>query len=166
MSEIRFEVEERVSAPIGQVFDRLMDLDGYPDWMPPGGSYRSTVKLSHGPVVIGTVYADKTVLGAAEGEVVESRRPTRVEFAQRVVWWGRRVMEGRIAYELRPVPGGTLVHQTAEARLYAPLRLLAPLIRRFGAFERRRVLTALKQSLESRTACPRPGADEAAGRAA
>jgi uncharacterized protein YndB with AHSA1/START domain len=167
MSGVRFEVEEHIEAPIGQVFDRLTDLDRYGDWMPAGGAYRGTVKLTAGPVGAGTTYVDRSRLGAAEGEVTEVRRPTRVVFRQRVLWWGRRVMDGRIVYELRPVPGGTLVHQIAEPRLYGVGRLLAPLVSRLGPGERARVLAGLKWSLERRApVCPWPDAGDAPRRAA
>lgn len=55
MKPIEFELERTIRAPIEQVFTRLVDIDGYNDWMAGSGTMlKQTRKTPSGPASVGT----------------------------------------------------------------------------------------------------------------
>jgi uncharacterized protein YndB with AHSA1/START domain len=147
---IRVEIHETVDRPIEEVFERLIDIDAYPDWMPGDGLLVTCRQTSEGPMGEGTEYVDTTRLGTVKGEVVEFERPTRVVFHYVAKVFGRTMMHGWPGYTLEPDgQGGTRVHHVAEGRLQGLFKLLHPLIQRCATAERRRTVDALKMSLEA-----------------
>ncbi|MFW5951028.1 MAG: SRPBCC family protein [Gemmatimonadota bacterium] len=147
---IRVEIEDTIARPIDQVFDRLVDIEGYNQWLPRRGLFVSCRQDTDGPVAVGTVYHDTTRFGTVRGEVRELDPPLRVTFRYTVRLLGRTVMEGWPAYTLAPAGShATRLRHVAEARLFGPARLLRPLIRRLARNERRRTVAALKTSLEA-----------------
>jgi len=146
---IQVEIEEKVDRPIDVVFDQLVDIDGYPAWMPDGGFFVDCRVSSEGPVEEGTRYIDRTRLGAVSGEVATLERPERVVFHYTARLFGMKAMEGWPGYTLEPDgDAGTRLLHEAEARLYGPFKLLAPLIQILAERERQRTVDALKASLE------------------
>lgn len=77
---IRVEIEETIERPIEEVFERLVDIPGYNEWMPDQGLMVSCSKDSDGPVGEGTRYSDVTRFGTVHGEVVAFERPSKVVF--------------------------------------------------------------------------------------
>ncbi|MFO7893948.1 MAG: SRPBCC family protein [Longimicrobiales bacterium] len=116
---IRVEIEETIDRPTEEVFERLIDMDRYAEWMPESWFYITSRKDTDGPVKVGTRYTDVTRLGAVRGEVAELERPRRVVF-----------------------------HYVAEGRLQGAFRALRPVIQWIANGERRRTVAALKASLE------------------
>src|SRR5690606_31555758 len=58
---IEFELERTIRAPIDQVFARLVDIDGYNEWMAGTGSMlRHTRQTSPGEPAGGTTFIDDT----------------------------------------------------------------------------------------------------------
>lgn len=146
---IRVEIHETIDRPMEEVFDRLVNIPGYDEWMPAGGLFVSCTQDGDGPVGAGTSYTDRTRLGTAKGEIAECERPKRVVFHYTARWFGRKVAEGWPGYELeRDGKGGTRIHHLATARLYGPLRLLRPLFQVLARRERRLTVDALKASFE------------------
>lgn len=146
---IRVDIRRTIDRPIEEVFDRLVDIARYPEWMPESGIFRSCTQDSPGPVDVGTRYTDYTPVGAIPGEVVELERPHRVVFHYVVRLLGATAMEGWPGYTLEPhEPARTIVHHRAEARLYGPFRMLRPLVQRLADGERGRTVDALKRSFE------------------
>ena len=146
---IRVEIEETIDRPIEDVFERLIDIDRYDEWMPESWFYITSRKESDGPVTVGTEYTDVTRLGNVRGEVAELERPRRVVFHYVARKLGRVMMHGWPGYTLEPDgDGGTLVHHVAEGRLRGAFKLLRPVIQRIANGERRRTVAALKASLE------------------
>lgn len=147
---IRVEIHETIARPIEDVFERLVDIPGYAEWMPDDGLFVTCSKDSDGPVGVGTTYTDETRLGTARGEIAEFERPNRVVFHYTARLLGMTALEGWPGYELeRDGEGGTRVHHLAEARAYGPFKLARPLLRRLARRERQRTVNALKESLES-----------------
>ena len=147
---IRVEIRETIHRPIEAVFERLIDIDRYPEWMADSWFYITSRKESPGPVRVGTEYTDVTRLGSVRGEVVELDRPRRVVFHYVVRTLGRDVMHGWPGYELEPMDDSrTRLHHRAEGRLHGPFRMLRPVIQRIADGERRRTVESLKASLES-----------------
>jgi uncharacterized protein YndB with AHSA1/START domain len=154
----RVEVVETIDRPIEDVFERLVDLSRYPEWMSKEGLFVSCAQESEGPIDVGTVYSDKTRLGTVKGEVSAFRRPDHVVFHYTARLLGRRVMEGWPGYSLqREGDRRTRVRHVAEGHLHGPFRLLQPLVRRLAYRERHRTVEALKRSLES--SAPRRASD-------
>lgn len=147
---IRVDIHETIQRPIDDVFEQLVDIPRYPEWMPGESLLVTCTKDTEGPVGVGTRYTDRTRVGTARGEVSELERPSRVVFHYTFRLWGMTLMEGWPGYTLeRAGEGATAVHHTGEARLYGPFKLLEPLIRRMADRERRLTVDALKESLES-----------------
>lgn len=147
---IHVAIEETIGRRIDEVFEQLVDIPRYPEWMPDTGLFVSCTKDSEGPVGAGTAYTDKTRLGTIHGDVSAFERPTKVVFHYTARLLGMTVMEGWPGYWLeREGAAATRVHHRAEGRLYGPFRLLRPLVQRMARRERQRTVDALKASLEA-----------------
>lgn len=144
---IRVEIDAVIERPIEQVFDRLVDIPGYNDWMPRSGLFVSCTTRAADPVREGTSYVDRTRLGPVHGEVVAFERPTRVVFHYTARMLGTTVMEGWPGYELEPAGDtSTRVRHVATGQPRSFFRLLRPLVQWLAENERRRTVDALKQS--------------------
>ena len=145
---IHVNLQDTIRRPVREVFDRIVDIDRYPEWRTGGGGIFVTCsQLSPGPVQRGTEYIDRTRLGAARGEVAEFRPPVEVVFHYVFRVLGRPAIEGWPGYTLEEVaPDVTRVHHRAEARVYGPAKLLEPLLQKLAERERRLTLQALKSS--------------------
>lgn len=147
---VRVETHEIIERPVEDVFEQLVDIPRYPEWMPDKGLFISCTKDSEGPVGTGTVYSDKTRFGVVRGKVSVFDRPRRVVFHYRAGLLGKTVMRGYPGYTLERVGDNrTRVHHIAEAHLHGLFKLIQPLIRIMARRERRRTVKALKESLES-----------------
>jgi uncharacterized protein YndB with AHSA1/START domain len=148
---IELELERTIGAPIDQVFARLVDIDGYNDWMAGTGSMlRRTRQTSPGEPTVGTTFVDETSQGSMPGEIAEMDAPHTVVFH----WWeksksGAPKFEGWPSYHLRPSGDGqTLVLHRATLVSYGVWRLGTPIWRRFAVKERTITVDALKASFE------------------
>ena len=147
---IKVELEKTVDEPIDEVFDRLVDISGYNEWMPDTGLFVSCTQDSPGSVAAGTRYTDVTRLGTVRGEVVEFERPHRVVFHYTWNILALRAMDGWPGYELKPEGRGrTRVRHVARGKLHGVFKLLGPLVQRIAESERRRTVRGLKKSFES-----------------
>jgi uncharacterized protein YndB with AHSA1/START domain len=146
---IRVEIDTVIAGPIEEVFDCLVNINGYAQWLPQSRVFRDTTKTSGGPVGVGTTFRDDTTVGAYQGEVTAFARPTQVDFRMRLRWFGIDVMESRPGYRLAPVNGDTRVRLVAEGELYGPFKLAEPFVDKIAWQERQRTLAALKRSLEA-----------------
>lgn len=147
---IRVDIEETIDRPIEEVFEKIVDISSYNEWMPRRGLFISCRKESDGPAGLGTVYSDRTWLGTISGSISEFDKPRKVTFHYTApfLWW--TMIEGWPGYTLeRKDDTSTTVHHHAEGRLYGPFKLLRPLMRRVAQGERRRTLDALKATLKS-----------------
>lgn len=152
MTTIEFELQRTIQAPIGEVFARLVDIEGYNTWMPKEGTMLKRTRLtSTGEPAVGTTFDDETTEGTIPGEIAELDAPHKVVFH----WWdksktGKLKSEGWPGYTLQ-VAGDdvTLVHHQAKLTMYGMTRLLAPIYRRYAVKERTVTIDALKASFES-----------------
>jgi uncharacterized protein YndB with AHSA1/START domain len=149
---IRTEIDEIIRKPIDQVFDRLVDIPSYPNWMPDDGLFIACRQESDGPVGRGTTYSDKTRLGTIRDEITIFDRPTRVVFHYTARPAGITMMEGWPGYTLEAEgPNTPRIHHLAKGRLYGAFKIIQPLIQIIARGERRRTVNALKESLESQS---------------
>jgi uncharacterized protein YndB with AHSA1/START domain len=151
MKPIEFELERTIQAPIDQVFARLVDIEGYNDWMTGTRSMLTrTRQTSPGEPAVGTTFVDETSRGPLPGEIAELDAPHTIVFH----WWeksksGRFAFEGWPSYDLQSSgDGGTLVRHRAKLVPYGVWRLATPILRRFAVKERTITVDALKASFE------------------
>lgn len=154
---IRVEIDETIHRPIEEVFERLVDIARYPEWMPKEALLVTCSKDSAGPVGVGTAYTDETRLGTVHGEVTAFNRPNKVVFHYTARLFGMTVMQGWPGYVLeRDGETRTTVRHVAEGHLNGPFKLLQPLVQAIARRERQRTVDALKASLESARASVSP----------
>jgi uncharacterized protein YndB with AHSA1/START domain len=154
MTTIEFELERTIQAPINEVFARLIDIDGYNDWMPKKGTMlKHTRQTSPGEPTVGTRYEEDTTQGMQPGEITEFEVPHKVVFH----WWdtsrtGKLKSEGWPGYTLQAVgDNATLVRHHPKLTMYGMTRLMKPIYRVFAIKERTVTINALKASFESGT---------------
>ncbi|MBS2032914.1 MAG: SRPBCC family protein [Deltaproteobacteria bacterium] len=146
---VRFETRTTIDRPIGDVFARLAELDGYGTWMHRTGLFRRTGKTSDGPPGPGTRYFDATRMGTFQGEIIEYQPSSRIGFRETLRWFGTDVMEARPAYRLEADGDRTIVHHVAEGKLFGVMRLMKPFAALLARSERSRTVESLRRSLES-----------------
>ena len=148
-SRVRFETRITIDRPIGDVFARLADLDGYGAWMRRTGMFRRSGKTSDGPVGRGTAYVDATRMGSFDGRITGYQPPSQIGFCETLRWFGVDLMEARPEYVLEADGDSTIVHHVAEGELFGPMRLMKPVAALLARSERTRTVKALRRSLES-----------------
>jgi uncharacterized protein YndB with AHSA1/START domain len=146
---VRYETRTTIDRPIGAVFARLADLDGYRTWMRRTGLFRRSGQTSDGPVGLGTAYFDATRMGTFRGEVTEFEPPARIGFRETLRWFGSALMEARPEFILEADRDTTIVHHVAEGELFGVMRLMKPVAALLAKSERARTVESLKRSLES-----------------
>ena len=148
-STIRFESRTVIRRPVGVVFERLADLEGYGRWMHRTGLFRRSGPTSDSPVREGTTYFDATRMGTFEGEVTEFVPPSRIAFRETLHWFGSRMTQASPEYFLDGDEEATAVHHIAVGELFGWMRLIKPAAALLANVERSRTLNSLKRSLES-----------------
>jgi uncharacterized protein YndB with AHSA1/START domain len=146
---VRYEAHTTIDRPIGDVFARLADLDGYGTWMRRTGLFRRAGQTSEGPLGQGTAYFDATRMGTFRGRVTDYQPPSRIGFRETLRWLGSDLMEARPEYLLEADHDRTIVHHIAEGELFGLMRLMKPVAALMARSERRRTVESLRRSLES-----------------
>jgi uncharacterized protein YndB with AHSA1/START domain len=149
-STVRFESTTSIDSPIGDVFGRLADVDGYGTWMRRLGLFRRSGKLSASPLGPGTAYFDATWMGTFSGELTEYEPEARIAFRETLHWFGSDLMEARPSYVLEANGDTTTVHHVAEGELFGVMRLMKPVAALLARSERARTVESLRRSLESK----------------
>lgn len=146
---VRYETQTTVDRPIGDVFARLADLDGYRTWMHRTGLFRRAGQISDGAPGPGTGYFDATRMGTFRGQITDFQSPSRIGFRETLRLFGADLMEARPRYVLEADRDRTVVHHTAEGELFGLMRLMKPIAALLARSERTRTLKSLRRSLES-----------------
>lgn len=146
---VRYETRTTIDRPIGDVFARLADLDGYRAWMHRTGLFRRSGQTSDGPRGSGTVYVDATRMGTFRGQITDYQPPSRIGFRETLRWFGSDLMEARPEYLLEADRDKTIVHHTAQGELFGLMRLMKPVAALLARSERARTVKSLRRSLES-----------------
>lgn len=146
---VRFETQTTIDRPIGDVFARLADLDGYRAWMHRTGLFRRSGQVTKGPLGPGTEYFDATRMGTFRGQVTDYRSPSRIAFHETLRLFGSDLMEARPEYFLQADHERTIVHHIAEGELFGLMRLMKPVAALMARSERTRTIKSLRRSLES-----------------
>jgi uncharacterized protein YndB with AHSA1/START domain len=146
---VRYETRTTIDRPIGDVFARLADLDGYRSWMRRTGLFRRSGQTSDGPLGLGTAYFDATRMGTFRGEVTDYEPPARIGFRETLRWFGSDLTEARAAYVLETDEDKTIVHHSAEGELFGMMRFMKPVAAWLARSERTRTVESLRRSLET-----------------
>ena len=146
---VRYEARTTIERPIGDVFARLADLNGYGTWMHRTGLFRRCGQTSDAPLGPGTAYFDASRMGTSRGEVTDYQPPSRIGFRETLRWFGSDLMEARPEYFLEADRDRTIVHHVAEGELFGLMRLMKPVAVLLARSERGRTLESLRRSLES-----------------
>jgi uncharacterized protein YndB with AHSA1/START domain len=147
---VRYETHATIDRPIGDVFARLADLDGYRTWMHRTGLFRRSGQTSKGSRGRGTPYVDATRMGTFRGQITDYQPPSRIGFRETLRWFGSDLMEARPEYLLEADRDRTIVHHIAEGELFGLMRLMKPVAALLARSERTRTIKSLRRSLESR----------------
>ena len=115
---VRYEARTTIDRPIGDVFARLADLDGYGTWMHRTGLFRRCGQTSDGRLGQKTAYFDASRMGTFRGEVTDYQPPSRIAFRETLRWFGSDLMEARPEYFLEADRDRTIVHHVAEGELF------------------------------------------------
>jgi uncharacterized protein YndB with AHSA1/START domain len=146
---VRYETRTTIDRPVGDVFARLADLDGYRTWMSHRGLFRRSGRTSDGTLGLGTAYFDATRMGTFRGEVSVYEPPARIGFRETLRLFGSDLMEARPEYVLEADRDTTIVHHVAEGELFGVMRLMKPVAALLARGERARTVESLRRSLES-----------------
>jgi uncharacterized protein YndB with AHSA1/START domain len=146
---VRYETSTTIERPIGDVFKRLADVDGYGAWMHRTGLFRRSGRTSGDPLGAETTYLDATRMGTFRGQITDYRPPSRIAFRESLRRFGFELMEARPEYSLDADGDRTIVHHVAEGELYGVMRLMKPVAALLARSERTRTVKSLKRSLES-----------------
>ena len=146
---VRYETRTTIDSPIGNVFARLADIDGYRTWMHRTGLFRRSGQTTDRPGGLGTAYFDATRMGTFRGQITDYQPPTRIGFRETLRWFGSDLMEARPEYLLEADRDRTIVHHVAEGELFGMMRLMKPVAALLARSERTRTVKSLRRSLES-----------------
>ena len=146
---VRYETRTTIDRPIGDVFARLADLDGYRAWMPRTGLFRRSGQTSNGDRGLGTAYFDATRMGTFRGQITDYQPPARIGFRETLRLFRFDLMEARPEYLLEADRDRTIVHHIAEGELFGLMRLMKPVAALLAKSERTRTVKSLRRSLES-----------------
>ena len=133
-----------IDAPVKKVFAVWSDIERYSDWADP---VLLREKLTDGPTRIGTRF--KCVDRWPGREVTFEMEITEYEDNKRLGASWSKPMKGQWTSSLTPSEGGTRLDFKMEVRLPFPMRLLAPVMKRYARKQNRLFMLELKSQLES-----------------
>jgi uncharacterized protein YndB with AHSA1/START domain len=144
---VRYEARKTIDRPIGDVFARLADLDGYGTWMHRTGLFRRCGQTPGGPIGPSSRRRSTPFLGTFRGEVTDYQPPSRIGFRETLRWFGSDLMEARPEYFLEADRNRTIVHHVAAGELFGLMRLMKPVAALLASSERARTLESSRRSL-------------------
>lgn len=147
-------IETWIDREPGPVFDILVDLRRYGEWLPHSTVFRGTSSISAGPIGPGTSYVETSFWGTRNGRIVELERPCRLCYRQpmalRPAWLG--VIDVRVEDTLANVRSGTLLRRTLHLGFSGPVSFFSGAVTHAFAAEIRRMQERLKVHAEQNAA--------------
>ncbi len=137
------------------VFDHLIDLRRYDQWLPPSSVFRGTTSIADGPIRPGTTYVESSVWGTRQGTIEAMGRPCVVSYRQpmtlRPRWLG--VVDVHIHDTLEVVGQSTVLTRNIRLGFNGPVRFVRRAVARAFRREIMRTHAALKAYAESFPRC-------------
>ena len=131
-----------------RVYQRIIDLRAYGEWLPKSSAYRGTEAISPGPIEVGTTFVERDPTGVRRGRVAELDKPRRGVFSQHLT--PRPALLGGVdikqTYELTPHGDHVHVKRTVEFTPTGPLTVVFPLMQKLFLKENERIMDALEKS--------------------
>jgi uncharacterized protein YndB with AHSA1/START domain len=141
----RVEGEITIHRPVEAVFDFFADETNEPRYNP---SMLRAERISDGPIGKGTRFAtDLKMMGRTIAMTVEFMRFERPWLLASTTRSSAVRTEGELTFE--PVDGGTRMRWSWDVRPHSPLKLITPLIGRFGRRQEQAIWGELKRLLQS-----------------
>jgi carbon monoxide dehydrogenase subunit G len=141
-----FEMSEWIACPPKRIFEFITDSNDAPRIVP---SVKSSIKLTDGPIKVGTRYRETRLMHgkeqSAELEVSEYAEPN--VYAMRNVTSG---IETVYRYTLKPEKDGTRINLVCEVKAAGIKKLMLPVVALILKKEDGAHLQRLKQVLEER----------------
>jgi hypothetical protein len=143
-------IETWIDSQPDLIFDVLIDLRSYDEWLPDSAVFRGTTAISRGAIGPGTTYIESSPWGIRRGQVVDMDRPVRISYHQpmtlRHVWMG--TIDIHVDDLLTPVNTGTLVKQGLSLDIQGPARVFGSSIASSFVTEIKRMQAQLKAYVE------------------
>jgi uncharacterized protein YndB with AHSA1/START domain len=153
MTELRFEVE--IGASAERVYALLADLRDYDRWLPNSAAFRGTVRISDGPIAVGTTYLEPGPFGIRRGTVTRMDPPAQLCFEQPMAL--KPPLLGSIGIKLSHTltprgPASVHLSRVLELSPRGPVVLMMPIILPAFRSENQRMLKTLKAYAEANPA--------------
>ncbi len=133
------------------VFDILVDLRRYSEWLPRSIVFKGTTSISERPTCVGTTYVESSLWGVRRGTITELHRPDRVSYWQpmtlRPAWIG--VIDVRVDDSLSEADSSTRLTRTLRLGFTGPVRLFKSAVARSFRAEIERTHARLKEYTET-----------------
>lgn len=149
MIKLEFEADIRASA--ARVFSLLADLRDYDRWLPASQAFHGTVRISEGPIAVGTTYVEPGPLGTRHGVVTQMDRPTLLAFEQPMALKPRftGVIGIRLAHTLTPNGASVRLKRELELSPRGPIKWAMLLVVPMFRAENERMMRTLKAYAEA-----------------
>lgn len=132
------------------IFDVLVDLRHYGDWLPHSAVFEGTQTISEGPIAEGTRYKEHSLFGTRDGIIVRLRRPSCIAYHQpmslRPAWLGQLDID--VTDTLTDLGANTELSRTLRVTPSGPVRFAGRAITWFFAREIKRMHAQLKAYVE------------------
>lgn len=153
MTDLRFEAE--IGASAERVYTLLADLRDYDRWLPNSAAFRGTVRISDGPIAVGTTYLEPGPFGTRRGAVTRMEPPTQLCFEQPMTL--KPALLGTIGIKLSHTltprgPASVHLARVLELSPRGPVGLLMPIIVPAFRAENQRMMKTLKAYAEANPA--------------
>jgi uncharacterized protein YndB with AHSA1/START domain len=134
-----------------RVFNLLIDLENYGQWLSSSALYGSVTKISENPVELGSTYIDKGTSSLMRGSVTEFEPPRRLTFEQSQqmkLLIFNVTLNIRIRYTLESIASGTQVKRDVTIDIRGiPSFIQSVVVNQIRA-ENERILAKMKAYLE------------------
>jgi hypothetical protein len=142
-----------INAPASKIFNIVVDLKAYDEWLPNSTSFPGITFISESPAKLGTTYVESTPIGVRHGEVIEFSPPSKVIFHQPMQLSNAPegvLIDIKVEVILREKSEGvTEVERNVYLGFPEPLLELKPIFEKGAGVEGARVMELLKKRVES-----------------
>jgi uncharacterized protein YndB with AHSA1/START domain len=140
-----------INVPPETIFNLLIDLEHYNQWLSPSALYGSVAKISENPVKLGSTYIDKGTSSLMKGSVTEYEPPRTLTFEQsqqtKLLIFNITV-NIRIRYTLDAIATGTQLTRDVSVDIQGIPNFMKSIVINQIRNENERILAKMKAYLE------------------